>query len=155
MEDKEINIRFNYNGRFQKSTYVGGQTFVVTRVEVDLFSYTVLMEYVRDYLRYTEVGGVYMSKGKAGWELLTDDKDLIGLLEACKDGEEIEFFVDTIVDKEIEPMTQMQPHVVVRPRKNIIGGIHIHIYIYIYLYIFIFIYNVSPSLAYIMYILSF
>lgn len=55
MKEKEITARLNYNGRFQKSVYVNGRSFAITRVEVDTFSYTVLMEYVKDYLHFTKL----------------------------------------------------------------------------------------------------
>ena len=141
MNEKEITVRLNYNGRFQKSAYVSGRSFAVTRVEVDTFSYTVLMEYVKDYLHLTEIGGIYISKEKGGWELVKNDKDLFGLVEACSDGEEIHFYVDNIVDKEIEPLNQMQPHVMVRPRKNIIEGIYLYIMFYLLQHIYMYNYS--------------
>lgn len=125
MQEKTVNVRLYYQGEFKKTVYVGGETLLVNRVEVDTFSYTVLMEYVKDYLHYTEIGGIYISKGRGGgWELMTKDAEVIALTNDCIDGEEIKFYIDNTVDKEIEPMIQMQPHVIIRPRKNLIQGIH-------------------------------
>lgn len=118
----EINIRFNHAGEFKSKNYVGGMCMVVTRVEVDTFSYTVLMEFVRDYLHYTEIGGVYSKMTKGGWQLISNDKDLMDIVAGCKHGEEIDLYVDNTVDKDIEPLNQMQPHVTVRPRNNLVQG---------------------------------
>ncbi|KAL6554092.1 hypothetical protein OROMI_019765 [Orobanche minor] len=38
----------------------------------------------------------------------------------CGNDEEIEFYIDNTVDLDIEPTRQMQPHVKIRPRKNLI-----------------------------------
>lgn len=122
MSDMEINIRFNHAGEFKSKNYVGGMCMVVSRVEVDTFSYTVLMEYVRDYLHYTEIGGVYSKMTKGGWQLISNDKDLMDIVAGCKHGEEIDLYVDNTVDKDIEPLNQMQPHVTVRPRNNLVQG---------------------------------
>ncbi|KAL1818366.1 hypothetical protein ACET3Z_013235 [Daucus carota] len=35
------------------------------------------MEYVKDELRYTEIGGVYEKKFEGGWKLLLTDKDVV------------------------------------------------------------------------------
>ena len=123
MAPEEFNVRLNHNGQFKKSSYVGGEVFVVTRVELDLFSYTVLMEFVKDYLHYTEIGGVYiLDEENGGWKLITTDKDVMEVVQGYDNGEEVEFYIDNTVDENIEPLNQMQPHVVIRPRKNIIQG---------------------------------
>lgn len=128
MKEKEILVTLHYNGQFQKNSYDGGKSLIVNRVEVDTFSYTVLMEFVKDYLHYTEIGGIYISKGKkGGWQLVTNDKDLIELVQGCDDGHEIDFYIDNTVDKEIEPMIQMQPHVIIRPRKHLFQGTYIFV----------------------------
>lgn len=124
MDEKCINVRLYHQGEFKKTVYAGGKSLVVTRVQVDRFSYTVLMEFVKDYLDYTEIGGIYISKGRGGgWELMTKDAEVVGLTKDCVEGEEINFYIDNIVDKEIEPMIQMQPHVIIWPRKHLIQGI--------------------------------
>ncbi|KAL1831037.1 hypothetical protein ACET3Z_000688 [Daucus carota] len=117
MSDMEINIRFNHAGEFKSKNYVGGMCMVVTRVEVDTFSYTVLMEFVRDYLHYTEIGGVYSKMTKGGWQLISNDKDLMDIVAGCKHGEEIDLYVDNTVDKDIEPLNQMQPHVTLQQKQ--------------------------------------
>lgn len=123
MAPEEFHARLHHSGQFQKSSYVGGKTFVVTRVEVDLFSYTVLMEFVKDYLHYTEIGGIYvLAEDDAGWKLITTDKDVMEVVEGYSNGEEVNFYIDNTVDQTIEPLHQMQPHVIIRPRKNIIQG---------------------------------
>lgn len=126
MEGKKLDVRLHHSGTFGKKAYSGGTCLVINRVETDEFSYPVLMEYVKDYLHLLEIGGVYIKQEEDNsWKLLTCDKEVTELVNGCKDGDEIEFYVDNIVDTEIEPMVQMQPFVVVRPRKNLIQG---HIY---------------------------
>lgn len=125
--DEDKNIRLHYDGEFQRTSYVGGKSFLVRRVDMDCFSYTVLMEFVKDYLHYTEIGGVYISKGKrGGWQLVVDDKGVNEYVGGCKN-EEIDFYIDNTVDKDIAPIIQMQPHVIIRPRNNIIQGIYVYV----------------------------
>ena len=51
-------------------------------VETEKFSYTVLMEHVKDDLKYSEIGAVYASTKKLGdWMLLTSDSELTGLVD--------------------------------------------------------------------------
>ncbi|KAL8108735.1 hypothetical protein AgCh_024996 [Apium graveolens] len=117
--DKMINVRLHYDGQFQKASYVGGKSMLVTRMDVERFSYTILIEFVKDYRNFSEIGGIYISKGKrGGWNLLLDDKDVLG----CENDEEIHFYIDNTIDLDIEPACQMQPHVKIRARKNIIEG---------------------------------
>lgn len=122
-----MTVRLYYEGIFKKTTYSGGKTFAACRVDTEEFSYSVLMEYVKDYLHLTEIGGVY-TRDDSGWKLLTKDKDLLELVDGCPNDGEINLYVDTVVDKEIEPSVQMQPWVIVRPRQNIMKGIQILIY---------------------------
>lgn len=119
-----IYVRFYYQGEFQTTQYSGCQTLVIKDIEVDRFSYPVLMEYVKDDLEYTEIGGVYVRKGnkQGGWQLVANDPDLLSIIERVKDDEEVDFDVDNVVDNTIEPIKQMQPHVTIRPRKNIVAG---------------------------------
>lgn len=126
MAEKLITVRLHYDGILKTSTYYGGKTIGVNAVDSAEFSYTVLMEYVKDYLHLSEIGGVYIQDDGAGWKLLTRDKELIDLVNGCENEEEIHLFVDTIIDKEIEPTAQMQPHVIIRPRKDIVEGIQIY-----------------------------
>lgn len=118
-----MNIRLFFSGNFHRSTYSGGDSMLVPGVELDEFSYTVLMEYVKDYLHFSEIGGVYVSKGKkGGWKLITADRDVLGHLADCLADDEVNFYIDNHIDTGIEPLPQMQPHVIVRPRKNIVQG---------------------------------
>lgn len=128
----EANLKFHHKGKFEKNGYVGGEETSVMGVDLDMFSYTVLMEYVRDELEYTEIGGVYSWKGPmSGWKLVTNDADLCELMQIKNNGDYIDFYVDTVVDDKIEPMKQMQPHVIVRPRKNLLTpGIKISSHLY-------------------------
>lgn len=119
----EINVKLHYKGEFKKTEYVGGTFVIVTRVDLDEFSYTVLLEFMKDYLKLTEIGGIYIPKGKGGWHLLSRDEEIFELVKNCKNGE-LEFYVDTTIDKSVEPIKQ--PFVVVRPRKNLIQGIFIY-----------------------------
>lgn len=126
MADKTVNVRLYYSGVFHRRSYSGGDSLLVNRVETDLFSYSVLMEFVKDYLKFTEIGGVYINEGTAGgWKLITNDKEVMQVVDGCNDEDEIEFYVDNTIDTEIEPVVQMQPHVVIRPRKNLIQGIYV------------------------------
>lgn len=125
MKEKEISIRFNYAGEFKKTAYVGGQTLLITHVEVDTFSFGNLMEYLKDYLHFTEIGGIYIRNEKGAWQIVTNDKELMGLVQCCDDEEEMVFYLDNTVDKEIEPLPQMQPHIIIRPRKNLIQGTYV------------------------------
>lgn len=126
MAGKFVSLRFFYEGVFRKTTYSGGQHLLVNRLDVDEVSYTVLMEYVMEYLHYTEIGGVYVwNEISRGWKLVKDDADLMELVNGCENNGEIPLYVDNFVDKEIEPLIQGQPHVVIRPRKNLVQGINI------------------------------
>ena len=81
------------------------------------------MEYVKDDLKYNEIGGIYVHKAPSGWRLIANDGDLIDFATAVE-GEEINLYIDVVVDNSITPMAQMQPHVIVRPRTSFFEGIH-------------------------------
>lgn len=113
-QNESVTIRLHHSGHFLKTKYSGGllETY---GMDPDLFSYSVLMEFVKD-LKYNEIGGIYVSKGKnGGWKLVTDDQ---GVGEYIKGKSEFDFYIDCNVDKGIPPMKQMQPHVIVRPRAS-------------------------------------
>lgn len=137
--DEELNVRLHYAGEFKKTTYVSGKSILVNRVEVDKFSFTVLMEYVKDYLHYSEIGGIYVRKGKRGGWLVTNDSELNEVVKGCDDGEELHFYLDNTVDKDIEPLIQMQPNVIIRPRKNLVQGTYIFVISILLFPIFIYI----------------
>ncbi|XP_063937382.1 uncharacterized protein LOC108203821 [Daucus carota subsp. sativus] len=110
-----MTFHLHHNGEFTKEKYVGGSVITYGDMDLDLFSYSVLMEWVKE-LGYAEIGGVYVRKEK-GWELVTKDADInVCILESKTS--ELDLFVDCDVDKGIEPAKQMQPHVIVRPKKN-------------------------------------
>lgn len=119
-----INLRLYHQGEFQPTRYVGGKELIIRNVEVDRFSYPVLMDYVKDDLEYSEIGGIYMRKGdkQGGWQLVANDVDLCSLTAGAADGENVDFYLDNVVDSTIEPMDQMQPFVIIRPRKDILAG---------------------------------
>ena len=52
MDNDKVNIRLYYKGEFRRTTYSGADKMLVPRVLVDEFSYSVLMEYVKDYLHF-------------------------------------------------------------------------------------------------------
>ncbi|GET04312.1 uncharacterized protein LOC108203842 [Rhizophagus clarus] len=119
--EKMFNLRFHHQGQFQSTRYAGGKETVVMDIDPDLFSYTVLMEHVKDDLQYSEIGGVYIETGKLfKWKLVTCDSDLSSLIEKTGDGEYIDFYVDNVIDNDVQPIKQMQPHVVIRPRHNLL-----------------------------------
>lgn len=123
MAEKHLFLRFYHQGEFQKTKYSCGKcTKIPTPVDADIFSYSVLMEYVKDDVGYTEIGGVYVKKGGGGWKMLTNDADVCGLVEGLKDGSFLDLYIDTVVDKTIEPAKQMQPHVIIRPRTSYFAG---------------------------------
>ena len=126
MDNDKVNIRLYYKGEFRRTTYCGGDKMLVPRVLVDEFSYSVLMEYVKDYLHFPEIGGVYISKGiSGGWKLVENDNNLLSHVFACIADEEVEFYIDNFVDKNIQPLPQMQPHVIISQRKNLVQGIYL------------------------------
>lgn len=126
--DELINIRLQHGGQFRRACYVGGESFVVTKYDVDRFSYSVLMDFVKDCLHYTEIGGVYIRKGtRGGWQLILNDKDVNEYVQGCNKQEEVVFYIDNTIDKDSEPLIQLQPHVIIRPRKNIIQGIYVYV----------------------------
>ena len=125
MDDKILHLRFHHKGEFQKSRYVGGVQTLIKGISADIFSFTVLMEHVKDDLQYSEIGGIYISKGKAsgGWTMVSKDAELAALVDKAKSGDHIDLYVDTVHDNTSEPLPQMQPHVIIRPRENIYAGI--------------------------------
>lgn len=123
MADDSIFLRFYHKGKFQNTQYVGGKEYVVD-VNPDLFSFTVLMEHVKDDLDYTEIGGIYIrNDNMGGWQMVAHDGDLSKLVKEVKNGGHLDFYIDNVVDTKIEPLKQMQPHVVIRPRPNLFEGI--------------------------------
>lgn len=68
------------------------------------------MEWLKDDLKYTEIGGVYVNKRRnCGWKLVTDDAGVNECTEKSKNSL-VEFFIDCDGDKEIASVKQMQPH---------------------------------------------
>lgn len=124
MADKLFFLRFYHKGEFKKTKYSQGTcTKIPTPINADMFSYTALMEYVKDDVGYTEIGGVYVKKGDgSGWKLLSNDADLCGLVEGLKEGSFLDLYIDNVVDKAIEPAKKVQPHVIVRPRTTYFEG---------------------------------
>ncbi|KAL1831023.1 hypothetical protein ACET3Z_000674 [Daucus carota] len=109
MGEKVVTIRLNYDGIFKKDSYAGGKSFAVSKVDTEEFSYSVLMEFIKDYLHLTEIGGICMGDD-SGWKLLTNDKELLKLVDdGCENKGEIVLYVDMVVEREIEPSVQMQP----------------------------------------------
>ncbi|KAL8124269.1 hypothetical protein AgCh_012061 [Apium graveolens] len=108
MEEKCVTLNLHYDGIFKKTTYHGGKSFIGNRLDTSEFSYSVLMEYVKDYMKLTKIEGVY-TKAADGWKLLTRDKELLDLVNEIKMDYELHLYVDTVIDKEVEPLVQMQP----------------------------------------------
>ena len=123
MAEKLLNVRYNYDGTFNKTSYSGGKSIIFNCQDVDEFSYTVALENVKDCLNCTEIGGLYVLNGKPlQWKLLKCDSDLLQLVDACESGGDINIYVDCVVDKECKPLEPGVPFLVVRPRKNILKG---------------------------------
>ncbi|KAL8155909.1 hypothetical protein AgCh_001095 [Apium graveolens] len=121
MDDKTVNLRLRYERKFKKITYIGGKHFFLMGLEVESFSYSVLMELVKDQLHFTEIGGIYANKGrKGGWKLLSNDKQVMALVKDCDPGYLVNFYTENIVNKQIDHAPQMQPHVITQSRENFI-----------------------------------
>lgn len=116
MTDSKITFRLHHSGEFFKKKYVGGKCETYGNMDLDLFSYSVLMEWVKD-LNFTEIGGVYVKELNGDWKLVLDDVGVCQAIKKSKNGE-FDFYIDCNVEEGIAAMDQMQPHVIVRPRKN-------------------------------------
>ena len=111
MAEKDYILTFYHNEEFTKDKFLGGTCFNLSElIDADKFSYLVLMEYVVDKLKYTEISRVYVKKVPTGWKLIANDCDLIEYTKTVE-GDNLYFYVDNVVDKSIEPMAQMQPNI--------------------------------------------
>ena len=68
----------------------GGESFIINRQDEHEFSYTVALENVKDCLKYTKIGGLYVLNRPQQWKLLKYDPDLFQLVDACKSGGELD-----------------------------------------------------------------
>ncbi|KAL8090359.1 hypothetical protein AgCh_039726 [Apium graveolens] len=64
MDDTTVNVRLHYEGKFKNTSYVGGKHFIMMGLDVESFSYSVLIELVKDNLHFTEIIGIYANKGR-------------------------------------------------------------------------------------------
>ena len=120
-----VKLKFHHKGKFQQTGYVGGEETIIF-ANPDLLSLPVVMEYVKDDLNYTEIGGVYMRNAEmTGWELLKTDAEVCKMADNAGNGGHLDFYIDNVIDKKIEPL-KTQPHVLVRPRPNLFSGIINH-----------------------------
>ncbi|XP_074347484.1 uncharacterized protein LOC141686343 [Apium graveolens] len=113
-----MTFNLHHKGEFHKSKYARGTVKIVKDFELDVFSYSELMEWVNQ-LGYKEIGGIYVQKeeNSDGWELITDDT--ASNEYTFKSGaSELDLFIDCDVDKNMLAMRQMQPHVIVRPKRS-------------------------------------
>ncbi|KAL6574731.1 hypothetical protein OROMI_012016 [Orobanche minor] len=114
MEVENLVIRLHHSGQFLTNKYSGGD-YDLFNEDPDTFSYSVLMEFVKQ-MKMDEIGGVYVPKGKkGGWKLVYDDRILSEYIQGKS---EVDFYIDSIVDKTIPVLKQMQPWVIVRPRPS-------------------------------------
>ncbi|KAL8101227.1 hypothetical protein AgCh_033197 [Apium graveolens] len=81
-----MTFNLHHKGEFHKSKYDGGTVNTVKNFELDVFSYSELMEWVNQ-LGYNGAS-------------------------------ELDLFIDCDVDKNMLAMRQMQPHVIVRPKRS-------------------------------------
>lgn len=123
MTEKVFILRFHHMGKFQNGQYVGGKETLIMNVDPDLFSFSVLMEHIKDDLKYTEVGGIYKRSDneEEEWKLVVNDGDVV---KDTKNADNMDFYIDNVIDTKCEPLQQMQPHVVIRPRPNVFEGIN-------------------------------
>lgn len=56
------------------------------------------------------------------WELPKTDAELCKMVNRADNGGHIDFYVDNVVDKRIEPL-KIQPHVLIWPCPNLFPGI--------------------------------
>lgn len=118
----DMTFRLHHKGEFSKDKFLGGIVETHEGMDLDLVSYSVLMEWVKD-LGYKEIGGIYVNnKDEKGWKLLKNDADLNECLLTSKSSD-LDLFIDTDVDEWMKPMRQMQPHVIVRPKKTPVKAI--------------------------------
>ncbi|CAH9078378.1 unnamed protein product [Cuscuta europaea] len=124
MVDKVFSLNFITGGTFLKTKYSGGyHRKVKDAIDMEIFSYGVLMEYVKEDCLFEEIGGVYVPNlNRFGWKPLTNDSDVLNYVLAREKDDVIHFWIDHVADEEIPPMDQNQPHVIVRPRKCILTG---------------------------------
>lgn len=123
MADIFFQLRLHHKGQFLKTKYQCGTCIKIPDVmESDRFSYSVIMEYVKDVAGYTEIGGIYAKKVGGGWRLISNDADVTDLVNGLKEGSTLDLYIDTVVDKAIEPVKQLQPHVQIRPRTSFFEG---------------------------------
>lgn len=103
---------------FYIKKYVGGLVKTYNNFDLDVFSYSELMEWVKA-VGYIEIGGIYVRKeeNSDGWELITDDAGLNEYTRASN-ASELDLFLYCDVDRNIKAVRQMQPHVIVRPKKS-------------------------------------
>ncbi|KAL8103041.1 hypothetical protein AgCh_027540 [Apium graveolens] len=104
----------HHKGQFLKTKYLGGScTKIPTAMEDDKFSFSVIMEHVMEDCKYNEIGGLYVKKAEGGWIIISNDAEANELVKGSVDGAYLDLYIDTVIDKAIEPTKQMQPHVLV------------------------------------------
>lgn len=54
--------------------------------------------------------------------------DLPILDEEVKKGGYLDIYIDNVIDTKIQPLQQMQPHVIIRPRPDVFEGIRLLFY---------------------------
>ncbi|KAL8121111.1 hypothetical protein AgCh_018032 [Apium graveolens] len=95
---------------------------IPTAMEADKFPFSVIMEYVMEDCKYTEIGGLYVKKAGGGWKIISNDAEANELVKGLADGAYLDLYIDTVIDKAIEPTKQMQPHVIIRPLTSFFEG---------------------------------
>ncbi|KAL8107028.1 hypothetical protein AgCh_023727 [Apium graveolens] len=113
-----MTFHLHCKGEFHKHKYGDGLINTVKDFELDVFSYLELMEWINQ-LGYKEFGGIYVRKeeNNDGWELITDDAVLNEYTIKSK-ASKLDLFINCDVDNNVPTMRQMQPHVIVRPKRT-------------------------------------
>ncbi|KAL6524752.1 hypothetical protein OROMI_030345 [Orobanche minor] len=65
----------------------------------------------------------YIAPSFGGCESIVDQPAIIELFDIINglgNQDDVDLYVDTVVDPKVDPADQTQPHVIIRPRKNII-----------------------------------
>lgn len=104
--------------RVLPNKYVNGLVKTFKDIDLDVFSYSELMELVKA-LVYTRIEGIYVRKGENsdGWEFLTNNVGLNEYTIASK-ASELDMFLDYDVDSDVQLLSQMQPHVILRTKRS-------------------------------------
>ncbi|KAK1383755.1 hypothetical protein POM88_021490 [Heracleum sosnowskyi] len=118
MADNTMTFLVHHKGEFTKDKYLGGLVQIYEEMDLDRFSYSEFMEWVKD-LGYKEIGGIYVRKqindDDDDWALVTNEAEMNEAILSSQ-ASALNLFIDCNLDHMIEPVRKMQPHFIVRPK---------------------------------------